>query len=284
MKKALVIGANSPLAKELISQLTAKDWQVQGVYHYNTDIIEKEIPIISFSDIHQLEDEYKAVFYIASVIDYSFSLEALQKIISTNIEFLRLVSSQFSTSVLIHSSTVSIFKPTIEVIKEDSEIKPNNYYSISKLMAEQIVNQHSGGGINIRLSSLFGEYMNEKTFISTLIKQALESQKITLFGDGSRKQNYLSFSEAASYLIHAAALQLNHEFTLLGTHFKSYSNQDVAQIISEYTGTKIHYESEDNSPSFLYDNSWSRNLLKYNSNIDFKTELINYIQWKQRQY
>ena len=124
--------------------------------------------------------------------------------------------------------------------------------------------------------------MKTQTFISNCIIQAITTKEIIIFGDGSRMQNYISASEAANYFY--LAMQ-SSEDNLLAVGENSYTNHEIALLIQSYIpGTQVTFRGVDNSQSFRYDNSFSKEKLNYKAHFDFKEELYKTIQWIQKQY
>jgi len=108
--------------------------------------------------------------------------------------------------------------------------------------------------------------MYADTFIPRAIRQAVHEHMISLSGNGSRLQDYLSVEDACGYLVSGA--QSDFHGSLLGVYGTSYSNTDVAAIIADGApGCKTTYAGEDNSPSSVYDNRVTR------SCIGFKPEV-----------
>src|SRR3546814_4256074 len=75
---------------------------------------------------------------------------------------------------------------------------------------------------------------------------------ITIFGDGSRCQNYIHVEDAANMLIALGSSPKNGLF--LGTGEQSYSNLEIARIVQEFTNCKIEFTGVDNTSSFSYNN------------------------------
>lgn len=112
----------------------------------------------------------------------------------------------------------------------------------------------------IRLSSIIGSEMDNDRFLPLIIKNARDKGIIELFGDGSRKQNYLPVNDAVDYIIQAAILDAHGIF--LGVYPLEYSNIEIANIVkSNIANTKILFRGEDKTPSFTFNNEYTRNIL-----------------------
>jgi nucleoside-diphosphate-sugar epimerase len=281
MKKLAIIGANSILAQSIFDKLEF-DNQIVQVYNNRKDKIRNQEKLIHISEFLALKSNFDVIFFLSSIIDYSENSSSILKIFETNVELLAIISEKFPNSKIIHSSSVSIYKNQEKTIFENSEIEPKNSYSISKLWAEKIVTNHKGIGINIRLSSLFGKQMNTNTFLPKIIQNAIESKEIIIFGDGSRKQNYINADEAAIYFCNA--MHMNATETILAVNSNSYSNLDVAQIIQQsLDNVIIKHSGNDNSPSFIYNNQKTKQELNIKQEYSFSDSLSELIQWMQKQ-
>lgn len=281
-KTVAIIGANSILSQAIYSQLK-DDYQIYQVFNENKYRIKDPSNLIDHQTFFEKAFTIDYIFFISAIIDYGETSEIIRKIFETNVHLLKSISEKFPEAKIIHASSVSLYKEGDSVINEHTEIDLTSSYQISKCWGENIVRQHPGGGVNIRLSSLFGPEMNVKTFLPYVIKSALTNNKITLFGDGSRKQNYIDAAEAASYF--CAAMHVDVEFPLLAVNRNSCSNLEIAEKIQNTIGNvEIGFENEDNSPSFIYNNELTRKVLGLNSTANIDHQLQQTILWMQKQF
>jgi nucleoside-diphosphate-sugar epimerase len=283
-KKALIIGANSILSVAIFHKLHDLNYEILGVRHQSNQNIPNAFLTISTEDLFDLSNDFDVVFFISAYIPKKETLDDVAILYATNIDLLKKVSHHFSKAQIIHSSSVSIFKNSGAIITEKSDILPISHYSISKFWAEKIVTNHPAGGINIRISSLYGEGMKANSFLPIVIKNAIEHRKITLYGDGQRQQNYISATQAATYFVYAIGKKC--AYPLLGTNTMSHSNLDIATIIKTYLGSdiEIKFEGQDTSPHAIYDNRETLNFLNLSISDTPKHTIQQLIQWSQKQY
>ena len=281
MKKIAIIGANSILAQSIFDKLES-DNEIVQVYNKRKDKIRNQENLIHILEFLRSKSNFDIIYFLSSVIDYSENPSSILKTFETNVELLARISEKFPNSKIIHSSSVSIYKNQGKIIFENSEIEPKSSYSTSKLWAEKIVTNHKGIGINIRLSSLFGKQMNTNTFLPKIIKNAIESKEIIIFGDGSRKQNYINADQAAIYFCNA--IDLNSTETILAVNNNSYSNLDVAEIIQQsIDNVIIKHVGEDDSPDFIYNNKKTNQELNIEQDYSFRDSILELIQWMKKQ-
>lgn len=282
-KKVLIIGANSILSIAIFNKLKGVNYEILGVINQSMTNIPTDFSTISVNNLFSLNNDFDTVFFISAYIPKKEILNDIHKLYLTHIDLLKKVSEHFSNAQIIHSSSVSIFKNTGSIMSEQSDIAHQSYYSISKLWAEKIVEKHPKGGINIRISSLYGENMKVNSFLPIIIKHAIEHKKITLYGNGSRKQNYISAPQAADYCV--AAIDKKSAIPLLAVNSMSYSNLEIATIIKDYLGNiDIEFTGEDTAFDAVYENNYTLNLLDLAASNTTINSIQQLIKWNQKQY
>ena len=279
-EKLVVVGANSFLAQAIIRKNSDK-FEIVQIYNKSRDKLDPEHQQYKIDHFLKKKIAPHVIFFISSVINFKEDLNSIENIFSTNVLLLKRISELFPGSKLILASSVSVFEKSNKVLFESSRVNPDSSYGLSKLWAEKIVEQHPGGGVSIRISSLFGKGMNTSTFLPSIIIQSLKNDKIILYGDGSRMQNYIHVDEAAEYFIHAINYKCSG--TLLAVNENSYSNIEIARMVQKILNTSaIIFKGRDTSSSFIYDNSFSKNELGINEKTTFQKKLENTILWIQK--
>lgn len=263
--KALVIGANGFLGRNLVKKLLSLGWEVDCIYHKFKNFIPKRCKCIQIDNLESLKDNYEVVFLLAAYIPYGNFSKPDKRFIDVNVKIPQRVVNKFSISKIIFASTVSVYAINKSVIYENSKINKEDLYGLSKLKAESILRFQKNYQI-IRFSSMYGKGMNKVTFIPKIIRAAKKNKKITIHGNGSRLQNYLYVDDAVDYLY--VASKRHKSGIYLGVYDKSYSNNEVAKIVQKFIpGCKIDYVGDDNSPSFVYNNSLTKKMLKFSPKI-----------------
>ena len=267
--KVLVIGANGFLGRYVVEGCFKKNWQVSCCYHVNKNHIPESCPLIHVNDLSAYPHEFDTVFLLASYIPYSGKDEPDNRLIEINVNLPLTVSKTFRRSKIIFASSVAVYGAHDNEITENTGFNGPSLYGLSKLSGEFIIQHHPRYSI-LRFSSLYGKGMTSATFLPAIIRNAREKRTISLFGDGSRRQDYLHVRDAANYCINAA-LYGNNE-TYLGVNGRSFSNLNVAKMIQkELTGgCEIHLDGSDNSSSFIYNCNYSKSMLQYTPQISLK--------------
>ncbi len=280
--RVAIVGANSFLSQALLS-LVSSDYEVLQVYNERQDRLSEKFSRISINGFLKEKPVVNYLFFIASYIDFDEGLRSLNQLLETNILLLKRISETFEDVKIIHSSSVAVYELSNTTINEESRVNPSSSYGMSKLWAESIVRNHKGGGVNIRISSLFGEGMNQKTFLPKIIQSAIVNKQITIYGDGTRMQNYIYVKDAADILFRAMCLKTTLPLLAVGNN--SYSNIQIAIMVTEFfPELEIVHHGTDNSASFFYDNQHTRKLLDIPVSNTFKKQLRNTALWLQKQF
>lgn len=251
--KAVVIGANGFLGRSILSACLARGWHVDAIYHRTRNFIPAACSVFPVSALDTCPNDYDVVFLVAATIPYGCLDSPSMALVDANVKLVLETVAKFHNSKIVFASSVSVYGTPVNPVTERSQFNCPNRYGMSKLAGEFIVNQQSRYAI-IRYSSLYGQGMNQNTFIPAIIRQARELGVITLYGEGSRLQDYLHVDDAAELAL-TAALHDNSGI-YLGVHGESVTNLEVAQTVQScFPASRIVFTGNDTSPSFIYDNT-----------------------------
>ena len=210
--------------------------------------------------------------------NYSASIENLK---AANEQFTKQLINQFPNAYVIFLSSISVYGNNPFIINESTKVNPITEYAHSKLAGESIAKTAKSCGI-LRTSSLFGKNMKENTIIPIFVNQAISSKEILVWGDGKRKQNYISIEQLIIYLVKMIDYKATGVFLAVSDH--EISNLQLAELIAKETNSKITFKGEDQSTSHHFENNTSKKKLFIKNEFDISMPLIKYINWKQKQY
>ena len=282
VKNIAIIGANSFLSQSLLKLFT-ENFNVTQVYNNNDNRIDKLGSYLTIDAFLEEIIDIDIIYYVASYINFSEKNSDLEKSFFSNVLLLKKISDLYPKAKIIHTSSVSVYANTDQPISELSELNPESSYGLSKLWAELIVNNHIGGGVNVRISSLFGENMKTNTFLPLIMKDSILENKISLYGDGSRLQNYIYVDDVARILY--CALDYNEDMPLLAVNNKSYSNLEIANIIKSIKpNLEINFKGSDNSYNSKYDDNNTMSYLNLTFTNSFHKQIIKTFEWLKKQY
>lgn len=277
----LIVGANNPLSLRLTENLPSKNTFV--LYNSAPTFKKEGVTYYGIDDLNKLP-KIDVVFIISAFVpDRMDSFNDNLELFNVNIQFIKKISDCFKDSKLIYASSVSIYKNIPgKAISEDSEIDPLSPYAISKLWAEKIIKQTSSYSI-FRISSLIGSGIKERTFVPIVINEAFNNKTITLYGNGSRVQNYINYLDVCKLLIKASEIKTNG--TYLAVNPLSISNTGVAELIKELIpDVSIKYIGSDASSSFRYNAERTYADLSYTPSITIKESINEILKWKTEQF
>lgn len=153
----------------------------------------------------------------------------------------------------IQISTDEVYGPNenSEIFDENSSLKPDNPYSVSKAGADMIVksamNTFGYKGIIVRSSNNYGINQYPEKLIPLSIKRLISGEKIKLYGDGNQKRDWLSVTDNANIIKNILFSGIDGEIYNICTGVEK-KNIDVAKLIikslNELLGTK-YSEAED---------------------------------------
>ncbi|MBA3704401.1 MAG: NAD(P)-dependent oxidoreductase [Bacteroidetes bacterium] len=283
MKQILIVGSNSSISRQLVDNLV-ENYKIDMAYssencgitltHANFQKINLKNAIVS-------EKKYDFVIIISAFIPEN-NKHNIQKLFEVNVELIERITLKFSNSKIIFCSSVSVYTPKGEIIKESTSPNPINEYGLSKLWGEQIIKRNCKSYILFRISSIVGITMKSNTFIPKIIDVALTDSIITLFGNGERLQNYINVRDLCIMIEKSFMYQKNEVFLAVGE--SSFSNKQIAEIVQKYIPANILYEGVDNSFSNVYDSSYTKKCLNFNYSLTIENSIEEIIEWKRKKF
>lgn len=180
------------------------------------------------------------VFHLASHIPQKTN-EEYEKDIATMkniIEF-----CEVNNSVLIFSSSSSVYGEADDAVKENSVLNPINEYGKSKLCCERLFNDSKINGAILRLFNVYGEGQYEKFVIPSIIK-GIKEGKITL---SYAKRDFIHVSDVIEAMLKAAIICKDKKEILNIGSGESTELKYVADIIENMLGKSVIREYQNNT-------------------------------------
>jgi UDP-glucose 4-epimerase len=202
-------------------------------------------------DFATIREDFALVYLVAAAIPYGSMNSYSDEMVRTNIGLPLRVAEKFQRCRLVYVSSVSVYgNPLCYPVSEEHPYNNPSAYGLSKLAGEIAVSAHPNHTIQ-RLSSLYGGGMKAPSFLPLILRQAQERGEITLFGDGSRQQDFLHVQDAARMLVMVGGSQVSGTFNLVnGT---AVTNLEAATVVAETVGNvRIRFSGEDHTPSGVY--------------------------------
>lgn len=242
----LVAGANGFVGSSLCKACIDRSWHVDGIIRTSSNRVPPGVSIRRPADLANSKVEYDVVFLAAG--NFRLGPEELHE---TNVVLPEKITKLFPNARIVFLSSVTVYGNQDSLVRLDSRLRPSTPYAQSKLEGEAVVRAHPNASV-IRFSNLYGAGMDTNLFIARMIDGAIHEKTITLFGDGSRMQDYLYRADAIEVCVRVA--QHESPGLFLAAYGKSYSNKHLATIISKLVpDVTIRYEGKDGAPSQRYD-------------------------------
>ena len=245
-KKILVTGHNGFIGKKLVKTLK----------HYDNEVITlekgagKRLDIRDWNEIKKFED-FNIIYHLAAVTFVPYSFKNPRKTYDVNIrgtlnilELGRLVDVE----QIVTMSSYVYGSPKYLPIDENHPTNPNNPYTHSKLIIEQLCEAYSRDfGMNcvlFRPFNIYGPGQDENFLIPSIINQ-LRTGIIEL-KDPEPKRDFIYVSDVIDALLKVSKLKNNKPHIFNIGSGKSYSVKEIVDKIVQLseTQTQITYTGE----------------------------------------
>lgn len=248
--------------------------------------------------VHRAVREHHVVFHLAANINVDQSLGDPESFLETNVmgTYRVLEAVRRYKNRLIYVSTCEVYGDGHnlrdgELLDETAELKPNSPYGASKAAADRLCySYYRSYGLDVTIVRPFNIFgVRQKTgrfgaLIPRLVRQAINGENLTIFGDGSASRDYLYVSD----IVRAYTLVLENSALRGRTiNFASGINTRVKDIV-EYVAGKFDAKIERREAR-------AGEVARFPANIDFAKSLgfkpevgiwegiDRYIQWAKDQ-
>jgi nucleoside-diphosphate-sugar epimerase len=154
---------------------------------------------------------------------------------------------------IVYLSSTRIYAPHLAPAREDdallvAPLSSSDLYNISKIMGEALLFA-SGRHVQVaRISNVYGPDFASDNFLSTIIKEALSNNKITLHTSPNSQKDYISVEDVVDGLIRIATLGNRSIYNLASG--MSVSNQALVNRIRQLTGCEVEFVA--NAPTIKF--------------------------------
>jgi len=306
-QKVLVTGAAGALGSLMAERLVEAGHVVAGLDCF-TDYYDRELKEwnanaaeesgVEFFECNLAEDDLKdavedvhVVYHFAAQPGISastpFEVYLRNNVIATQ-RLLEAVKGSGSIKLFINIATSSVYGANATE-NEEAEPKPNSYYGVTKLAAEQLVmaeyRQNNFPAVSIRPFSIYGERERPDKLYAKLIRAVLEDTPFPLYR-GSR-EHVRSFTYVGDFIDGCMQILENKERVLgeiinLGTD-QTHTTGEGIDIIEEILGKKAEFiESEPRGGDQLVTHAnieKARELLGYAPSTTLRQGLESEIAW-----
>lgn len=190
----------------------------------NERIWPKSIPcdIRNYKQIHSISARFKPdiIIHLAGITGNLECETSVQNAILTNIvgTYNILESNIKNKAKVIFASTREVYRETEELLEESSDLDPKNINGITKTYAEKLTRdfftKYGMPFIILRFSNFLGEN-NERKGISTMLRNAIQRNKIRVFG-GEQEIDPLHYDDAVAAILKSLEYQKSDTFNIAG--------------------------------------------------------------------
>lgn len=279
-KKVLVTGATGFIGKYAIRKLLDSGYEVVAIVRKKSTDLGRDVSVIEadISDEKMMQNvatrvkQCDIVIHMAANLDMKGHDETISVNCIGTYHLIRLAELLLAEKFIYISSIPVIGVPRVLPITEEHPVEPKTLYHISKYMGEQMVQALCPSvmqKIILRIPSPIGVGMNEKNYLSFLLKRCRENESIELYGQGMRRQNYIDVRDIASAILHAVQGREQGLFLIGGK--QDITNRELAFLCKEVTESQseiIWGRREDPEE----ENQWIISIQKAQSQLNFVPE------------
>lgn len=249
-----VIGANGFIGRSLCQTFLNLNKNVFGIFNNSSSEIPVGVKVLSSQNGHTIRYD----FLIIAIGGHSSSYkEYINQFI-----FLQYVIDNYSFHKIIFISSVEVYGKQATTVRPKSSFNNPSIYGSSKLCQEFLIKSVDNYSI-IRPTYIYGDGMNSNSLIPLWLNKAKTENKIVVYGDGSRKQDYLSIQDLCELCV--VVVDAPHNDTIIAASGNSISNIDLAYLIGDkFKNIEISYFGVDNTPSSYFDISETVKSLGWN--------------------
>jgi UDP-glucose 4-epimerase len=216
MKNILVTGATGFMGRNLVEKLHSMAYQVSGVDKSGGMIGDTSIDALDCTNQEALNrycqgKSFDGIIHLAASVPPSFHGEEARQSLLENVQMtinLLEVAREQGGKVFIYASGTSVYGyPDKLPVTEETPAQPDGFYLLGKffgeLLCQQYQKEYKLPVAILRISAPYGPGMRKETVIRKFIKQALLSEDITLYGTGSRSQDFTYIEDVTGAIVQA---------------------------------------------------------------------------------
>ncbi len=170
---------------------------------------------------------------------------------------------------------------------EESPIKPNSPYSVSKASADYFVQayQHTYGleTIITRCSNNYGRYQFPEKLIPLMFNNARTNKKLPVYGDGKNVRDWIHVYDHCRAILLAYSMGESGNIYNVGADCEK-TNLEIINLILTYLGkpeSLIEFVKDrlGHDQRYAIDSSKIRNTLGWKPTVDFDSGIIKTLSW-----
>ena len=275
MKKIIITGTNGFIGKEFIN-----------LFNKKYEIIEVDLPFVDITKVKDINNLAKhkdiySIIHLAALSNPKDSFLNPKKYFEVNLfgtlNLLKLCVKNNINNFFLMSS-LTIYGSSNKILNENSKILPKHIYGTTKAAAEILCQTYSREypiNINVlRPNLVIGSSKKPPDLINICVREALEHNKFTIFGDGEHIRDFVHVHDvcrAIECLIH-----YNKKFQAFCLGGNPLSINDLYNIIKQKLNHVTISSKPKNSSAFslFCSNQKLQKSINFDLNISIE-EMIN---------
>ncbi len=223
--RVLVTGSSGFLGKFTVNEFQKEGYDVVPMVRKSSGLCNEvicDLSTASSKELYNIVKHAKIVVHLASKVDFSDSLYL--RLFETNtLASLRLAKAvEQAGGKLIFASTMTIQGRYAEYVNGDSLDDPDTPYSMSKWVAERVIEESCSNAVILRISGIFGFDGPSHLSLNQTITHALKYKETpTRYGEGRAKRNYIYVKDVAKWIRFVAEKQLYGTYYVAGNEILS---------------------------------------------------------------
>ena len=264
--KCLVTGGAGFIGSNLAEALLAEGNEVVVLDDFsmgkmqNITGIKKKITLIK-GDIRDEKTVFRAangcgvIFNEAAASSSPMFMKELRKSVAINTDgFINILHAAMKNgSKVVYASTSSIYANNKGSLKEEMQVTPPNFYSVTKLVNEHLAyvfsREYGLQTIGFRYMSVYGPHEAGKGIYANMATQflweMLKEKQPVIYGDGKQTRDFVYVADVVRANIQAMNMNISGEVINVGTG-RDTSLNDLVKKINAALGTSIQPEYVEN--------------------------------------
>ncbi len=259
MNRVLVTGATGFIGENLVKKLCLAGYQVNGISRSGGVTNGTLIDAVDCADEGGLsryfEDKsFDGIIHLAASVPSSFHDEEARKSVVENVVMTVNILEAFRKQcggMFVYASGSSVYGYSQRLpVTEETHPNPDGFYPLGKffgeLLCQQYIREYKSCIAILRISAPYGPGMPRETVIGKFIRAVLLSQDITLYGTGSRSQDFTYIEDVTDAIVSAYQTKTTGIFNV--SSGASTSMKGLAEMVLDVlpaSKSKIVYAAKD---------------------------------------
>lgn len=294
----LVTGATGFVGQHVLRRFHKEGIAVHGISQHGGRVDDLSVDAVDLTDDHAVAfwaqgKCFDAMIHLAASIPNQLVGPEAEKSFRANVastlNVLNLAREGASHLIYASSSTVYGTRPRRDLpLAESSVLMPDNLYSLSKHVSEQLCEQISSGGFPcaiLRISAPYGEGNRRRTVMNIFLDAARAGRDLALYGSGMRTQDFTHITDVVEFIWLSWCRRAQGAFNVANGNPVSMRMlaEHVLAVVPGTSSQIVYADKPDPQDEYRASLSIARasEQLGWQAKVDLKAGLIDLLQEKQ---